>query len=236
MRPTIACGLAALLSGCTGPLSTLDTAGPAAASIASLWWVMLIGATLIFTFVMSLLALTFFRPGIGRGTPVAWWLVGGGLAFPAVVLTPLLIYALWSGERLFPTGDPAVAQVDVVARQWEWTFTYRNATGGAVRSSNTLHIQAGQPVQLNITSTDVIHAFWVPRLAGKIDAIPGHVTVLQLKADTPGVYRGLCAEFCGVAHLEMQFAVEAHEAGAFDAVIGGLPPATPDVNAPRGRP
>ncbi len=208
-----------------------------AAGIASLWWVMLIGATLIFTFVMSLLALTFFRPGLGRGTPASWWLVGGGLAFPAAVLTPLLIYALWSGERLFPTGDPAVAQVDVVGRQWEWTFTYRNASGAPVRSSNTLHIEAGRPVQLNITSADVIHAFWVPRLAGKIDAIPGHVTVLQIKADTPGIYRGLCAEFCGTAHLEMQFAVEAHEAGAFNAVLGGLPPAgAPDVNAPRGRP
>ncbi|MDP2409756.1 MAG: cytochrome c oxidase subunit II [Pseudolabrys sp.] len=218
-------------------MSTLDTAGPAAASIATLWWVMLIGATLIFLFVMALLALVFIRPGIGRGTPASWWLVGGGLAFPAVVLTPLLIYALWAGERLFPTGDPAVAQVDVVARQWEWNFTYRNAAGAPVQSSNTLHIQAGQPVQLNITSADVIHSFWVPRLAGKIDAIPGHVTVLQLKADAPGLYRGICAEFCGTAHLEMQFALQAHAAEDFNAVLGGLPPAAaPDVNAPRGRP
>lgn len=198
---------------------------------------MLIGATLIFAFVMALLALVFIRRGVGRDTPAAWWLVGGGLAFPAVVLTPLLVYALWSGERLFPTGDPAVAQVDVVARQWEWIFTYRNAAGTPVRSSNTLHIQAGQPVQLNITSTDVIHGFWVPRLAGKIDAIPGHVTVLQLKADAPGHYRGLCAEFCGTAHLEMQFAVQAHAAEEFNVVLGGLPPAAaPDVSAPRGRP
>lgn len=198
---------------------------------------MLIGATLIFAFVMTLLALVFVRRGIGRDTPAAWWLVGGGLAFPTVMLTPLLAYALWSGERLFPTGDPAVAQVDVVARQWEWIFTYRNAAGSRARSSNTLHIQAGQPVQLNITSADVIHGFWVPRLAGKIDAIPGHVTVLQLKADVPGLYRGVCAEFCGTAHQEMQFAVQAHTAGEFNLVLGDLPPAgAPDVNAPRARP
>ena len=218
-------------------MSTLDSAGPMAASIAALWWVMLIGATLIFIFVMSLLALTFFRPGIGRSTPAAWWLVGGGLAFPAAVLTPLLIYALWSGERLFPSGDPAVAQVDVVARQWEWSFTYRTAPGAPVQSSNTLHIQAGQPVQLNITSVDVIHGFWVPRLAGKIDAIPGHITVLQMKADTPGLYRGLCAEFCGTSHVEMQFAVEAHAADEFGAVLGALPRVeATGVTAPRIRP
>jgi cytochrome c oxidase subunit 2 len=235
--PAVACAGAGLLSACSGPLSTLDSAGPAAASIASLWWVMLIGATLIFATVMTLLALAFIRPGVGRGTPASWWLVGGGLAFPAVVLTPLLIYALWSGERLFPTGDPSVTNVDVIARQWEWSFTYRKADGAAVRSSNILHIEAGRPVQLNITSTDVIHSFWVPRLAGKIDAIPGHMTVLQLKADVPGIYRGVCAEFCGTSHLEMQFSVEAHAPDGFVAVLGALKPAgTADVNAPRERP
>jgi len=235
-RPTIACGVAALLTGCSAPLSTLDTAGPAAASIASLWWVMLIGASLIFIIVMALLALVFIRPGFGRRAPASWWLVGGGLAFPAAVLTPLLIYALWSGERLYPIGDPAVAQVDVVARQWEWSFTYNDAAGAPVRSVNTLHIQVGQPVRLNITSADVIHAFWVPRLAGKIDAIPGHINALQIKADAPGIYRGVCAEFCGSAHLEMQFAVEAHTADEFKAVLGSLPLAATGGNAPGVRP
>jgi cytochrome c oxidase subunit 2 len=197
---------------------------------------MLIGATLIFVLVMTLLALAFTRPGLGRRTPAAWWLGGGGLAFPAVVLTPLLVYALWSGERLFPAGDAVSAQrVDVVARQWEWAFTYRNAAGAPVRTSNTLHIQAGQPARLNITSADVIHSFWVPRLAGKIDAIPGHFTVLQLKAEMPGRYRGVCAEFCGTSHLEMQFAVQAHTAEDFNAVLGTLPRAGAVVS-PRGRP
>ncbi len=237
MRSIVASGLAVELSGCTGPLSTLDAAGPAAVSIATLWWVMLIGATLIFVVVMALLALAFIRPNLGRDTPAAWWLVGGGLGFPAMVLTPLLLYALWSGERLFPASDSAAARVDVVARQWEWTFTYRNEGSAPVRSVNTLHVQAGQPVHLTITSSDVIHSFWVPRLAGKIDAIPGHVTVLQLQADVPGFYRGVCAEFCGVAHLEMQFAVQAHATEEFSTVLGGLPRVNaPDVNLPEGRP
>lgn len=235
-RSTIACGAAALLTGCTGPLSTLDTAGPAAASIASLWWVMLIGATMIFILVMALLAIAFIRPGVGRNTPASWWLIGGGLALPAVVLTPLLFYALWNGERLYPTGDPSVDRVDVVAQRWQWQFTYRDGTGTPVWSTDTLHVRAGRPVQLNITSSDVIHAFWVPRLAGKIDAIPGHVTVLQIKADAPGLYRGVCAEFCGSAHLEMQFAVQAHDEEQFKAVLGSLPSAAAGVTAPGARP
>jgi cytochrome c oxidase subunit 2 len=188
--------------------------------------------------VFVLLAVAFLRPGIGRGAPPLLWLVGGGLVLPAVVLTPLMIFALWTGERLlFRPADGAVTQIDVMARQWEWTFSYRNPDGSTRRSVNVLHIPAGQPVRLTITSSDVIHSFWVPRLAGKIDAIPGHVTVLRLSADTPGMYRGLCAEFCGSAHLEMQMAVQAHASQAdYEAAIAALPPvASRDVTERRDR-
>jgi cytochrome c oxidase subunit 2 len=186
---------------------------------------MLYGAVILFGLVFVLLALAFLRPGLGRRAPPSLWLVGGGLVLPAVVLTPLMIYALWTGERLlFRPADAAVTQVDVLARQWEWSFTYRKSDGTTHRSVNVLHIPAGQPVRLSITSADVIHSFWVPRLAGKIDAIPGHVTVLRLSADAPGTYRGLCAEFCGSAHLEMQMTVQAHASLAeYEAAIASLP-------------
>ncbi len=199
---------------------------------------MLYGAVILFALVFVLLAVAFVRPGIGRSAPPSLWLVGGGLVLPAVVLTPLMIYALWTGERLlFRPTDGAVTQVDVLARQWEWTFSYRNPDGSTRRSVNVLHIPAGQPVRLNITSSDVIHSFWVPRLAGKIDAIPGHVTVLRLSADTPGMYRGLCAEFCGVGHLDMQMAVQAHASQAdYNGAIAALPPVAPlDVTEGRDR-
>lgn len=226
-RVNVAWVAALFLPGCRGDLSTLDPAGPHAASIASLWWVMLYGAVILFALVCVLLAFAFLRPGIGRRAPPSLWLVGGGLVLPAVVLTPLMIYALWTGERLLVrAADGGVTQIDVVARQWEWSFTYRGADGSTPRSVNILHIPAGQPVRLNITSADVIHSFWVPRLAGKIDAIPGHNTVLRLSADVPGMYRGLCAEFCGVAHLEMQMTVQAHASVAeFEAAIAALPQA-----------
>jgi cytochrome c oxidase subunit 2 len=226
-RVNVAWFAALCLPGCRGDLSTLDPAGPHAASIASLWWVMLYGAVILFALVCVLLAIAFLRPGIGHRTPQAVWLVGGGLVLPAVVLTPLMIYALWTGERLlFRPADGTVTEVSVVARQWEWSFSYRDPDGATRRSTNVLHVPAGQPVRLTITSADVIHSFWVPRLAGKIDAIPGHNTVLRLSADTPGMYRGLCAEFCGVAHLEMQMAVQAHASfEEYQAAIAALPPA-----------
>lgn len=195
---------------CSGPFSTLEPAGAAASSIARLWWVMLTGATMLLVLVLGLLALAFIRPGVGRRTPASFWIIWGGLVLPGVVLTPLMIYALASGERLFPARAENIIQVDVLARQWEWLFTYRSSDGTMRTSRNVLHIPAGQPVRLNITSADVIHSFWVPKLAGKIDATPGHVTMLRLNADAPGRYRGLCAEFCGTAHWEMQMAVEAH--------------------------
>jgi cytochrome c oxidase subunit 2 len=225
--------VALCLPGCRGDLSTLDPAGPQAASIAHLWWVMLYGAVVLFGLVFGLLAVAFVRPEIGRGAPPSLWLVGGGLVLPAVVLTPLMIYALWTGERLLVRpADSGVTQIDVLARQWEWSFTYRNANGATRRSVNVLHIPVGQTVRLNVTSKDVIHSFWVPRLAGKVDAIPGHNTVLRLSADAPGMYRGLCAEFCGVAHLEMQMTVQAYGSLAeYEAAIAALPVASPDRNA-----
>lgn len=216
--------IGATTSGCSSPFSTLEPAGPAADSIASLWWVMLTGASLLLALIAVLVALAFVRPGAGRNTPASVWIVGGGLVLPGVVLTPLMIYALASGERLFSARAEAVMQVDVLARRWEWVFTYRAADGTMRRSNDVLHIPVGQPVRLNITSADVIHSFWVPRLAGKIDATPGHSTMLRLSADAAGRYRGLCSEFCGTGHLEMQMIVEAHASEEeFRKVIDQLP-------------
>jgi len=216
--------VSATITACSSPFSTLEPAGPAAGSIAGLWWVMLTGATLLLALVAVLLALAFVRPGAGRNTPASVWIVGGGLVLPVTVLTPLMIYALASGERLFQARAEAMTQVDVLARQWEWIFTYRLADGTMRRSNNVLHIPASQPVRLNITSADVIHSFWVPRLAGKIDAVPGHQTLLRLSADAAGRYRGLCSEFCGTGHFEMQMVVEAHASEEeFRKVIERLP-------------
>nr|WP_196258805.1 cytochrome c oxidase subunit II [Pelagibacterium limicola] len=215
-------GAALALAGCAGPLSTLDPAGPAALSIAWLWWVMLAGATVLALLVFVLLAVVYRRPDLGARFEPYHWIVGGGLIMPVVVLTALVIYALFTGERLLAHPDPDVPRVSARGEMWVWRFSYPDHPEAG--ETDVLHIPAGQPVDVLVTSTDVIHSFWVPRLAGKIDAIPGHENVVRIHADRPGTYRGVCAEFCGIGHTEMIFTLMAHDPEEYQAILSGGTP------------
>ncbi len=206
-----------MLWGCAGPLSTLDPRGPSTNSIATLWWVMLAGAAALFALVMVIFFLVIRRPGWGSSVSPARWIVLGGLALPAVVLLPLIAYAFVAGERLLPLPGKAPPRIEAEGRQWGWTFRYPDQ--GRAITKNVLHLPAGTPVDIVVTSQDVIHAFWVPRLAGKIDAIPGHVNRLRIQADQPGRYEGLCNEFCGLGHAGMRFTVIVHRPEDFAAAL-----------------
>ena len=146
-----------------------------------------------------------------RGTRV--WLWGLGLGFPLATLSALTGYGLVIGERLLPREASDLVTVQAEARQWAWTFRYGGA--GAPATEGVLHIPAGRPVNVEITSVDVIHSFWVPRLAGKLDAIPGHVNVLRIEAAQPGTYAGQSAEFSGQGYREDVFTVQAHDAASW---------------------
>jgi cytochrome c oxidase subunit 2 len=206
-----------VLPGCNGPLSTLDPSGPAGASIATLWWLMLAGAGILFALVMVLFAMVIRRPGWGSNVSPGRWIVLGGLALPAVVLLPLVAYALIAGERLLPLSGLAPPRIEAVGRQWVWTFRYPDHDG--LETRNVLHLPAGTPVDILVTSQDVIHAFWIPRFAGKIDAVPGHVNRLRIQADQPGRYAGQCNEFCGLGHAGMRFDVIVHRSEEFSAAL-----------------
>ncbi|HEV7346251.1 MAG TPA: cytochrome c oxidase subunit II [Devosia sp.] len=208
----------AVLAGCSGDLSTLDPAGPRAASIATLWWVMFIGSAILFVLVLALFGLAYFRSAwLARITPMQW-IVGGGLLLPIPILVFLTGTALVLGEQLLPKGKAPI-RIEGQAQRWFWTFSYPGAP--AMAPTETLHMPAGQPVDIAVTSTDVIHALWLPRLGGKIDAVPGHVNVIRLQADEPGIYWGQCAEYCGIGHDGMLLRVEAHSAGDFAALMEG---------------
>lgn len=147
------------------------------------------------------------------------WIIGLGLVFPIVVLAALLAYGLSIGERLLPRAGDDVVHVGAHGRLSNWTFTYENAPDQT--TEGTLHIPAGRPVDVAITTADVIHSFWVPRLAGKLDAIPGRVNVLRIEADAPGDYAGLSAEFSGTGYDRFIFTVTAHDAAGWDNFLRG---------------
>jgi cytochrome c oxidase subunit 2 len=217
LRLAIQLGLPTALAGCSGPLSTLDPSGPAAAGIALLWWVMLAGAAALFALVVVIFVMVIRRPGWGSGVAPAHWIVLGGLVLPAVVLVPLVAYALVAGERLLPLPGLAPPRIEAEGRQWFWTFRYPDH--GGVTTRDVLHLPAGTTVDIAVSSIDVIHSFWVPRFAGKIDAVPGHVNFVRVRADEPGRYEGRCSEFCGLGHTTMRFAVIVHRAEDFPAAL-----------------
>lgn len=203
----IAASALPLLGGCTGPLSALDPAGPAAEAVATMWWVMFWASVALFLLVAGLLGAVWWRPGFGSSVSAMRWVVLGGLVMPGVLLTLLVAYALFTGERLLPIGE-SPTRVAAHGLRWQWQFSYPDAPDAP--ATPVLHIPAGEPVDVLVTSGDVIHSFWVPRLAGKIDAIPGHENIIRIQADEPGTYRGVCAEFCGGGHTDMRFTIEAH--------------------------
>ncbi len=204
----------------------LHPAGPAAEAIAGLWWVMLAGGAAILVFVLGLLAMAILRrpsapPAAGRNG-AARGHHGLGLGFPLVVLAALTVHGLMVGERLLPRQAEGLVTVRAEARQWAWTFAYAGAPGLA--TEDVLHIPAGRPVNVEITSRDVVHSFWVPRLAGKLDAVPGHVNVLRLQAAAPGTYAGQSAEFSGPGYKSHVFTVRAHDAADWDRFLRGGSP------------
>lgn len=203
------------------PLSTLDPQGPQAALVARLWWIMASGAVVVLVVTMAALALALLAPALAARLSPGRWIVTGGLVFPLVLLVPLTAGALVAGDGIYRL--PLSAQplrVEAVARQWEWRFGYPDHPGIAP-PDGILRIPAGETVEIAATSEDVIHAFWVPKLGGKMDATPGRVSRLLITADAPGRHAGICAEFCGLGHEGMPFMVEVMPPEDFARWIGG---------------
>lgn len=202
-----------------GVQSVLTPKSTGAAEIAEISWVIFIGGGLIFAVVMALAAIAVFgspslRSKLGRYP----WIIGGGIAFPAVVLSALLVYTFATTTTIVQAGLPATMQIKVVGERWWWRVFYLDDAGKPIfETANDIRIPVGQPIEFLLTSDNVIHSFWVPNLAGKTDMIPGHVNRLAVQADEPGVFRGQCAEYCGAQHAKMAFHVGAHAPDEFSA-------------------
>lgn len=178
---------------------------------------MLAGATAILALVCVLLAMAFRPPQAVRASR---WIVGGGLVFTTGVLAVLTIWGVVLGEGLIARERSDLVRVEANARQWYWTFRHPG-DAGPIETINTLYIPAGRAIDVALSSEDVIHSFWVPRLAGKMDAIPGKDNILRIEAGAPGEFAAICAEYCGVGHRRMQFRVIALPPDRWDALMAG---------------
>ncbi|MES2035382.1 MAG: cytochrome c oxidase subunit II [Pseudomonadota bacterium] len=201
------------------PPPVLDPAGPFAGPVNILAWVLFAMSAAVLVVVLVALAVALFGPRRWRarlgGERLVWI---GGLAFPVVVLTALLLYGLGLTSHLTDDPRPGETRVRVVGEMWWWRVAYLDDQGREIlQDANEIHIPAGRPVVFELESADVIHSFWVPRLGGKEDMIPGRRNILRLQADAPGVYGGQCAEYCGGPHALMGLVVVAHAPREYEA-------------------
>jgi cytochrome c oxidase subunit II len=220
-RRRVATLFIALLAACAGPQSVHDPAGPTAASIHRLGITMYVIATLV-VLLVSVLALIPIVRRRERRVNQRLFLWGGGVALPVLTLSAVVPYVLSVGHET-RTAAPDRLSVDVTGWTYWWEMSYRSAgSPSAAVSANELRLPAGEPVELLLHSNDVIHSFWIPNVAGKTDMIPGRVNRMVIRADRPGVYRGQCAEYCGLQHSLMAFDVVVLPRTEFDAWLSRL--------------
>jgi cytochrome c oxidase subunit II len=198
----------------------LDPQGPVSQAMADLWWLLLGLGVAVFVTVVVVLALGLFRrrpaaeqgTGRERGNPFGRWFVVGGVVAPLVILLVVFGATLRAMRSVPTTAPPDALVVEVVGHQFWWEVRYPD-TGVSV--TNELHLPVGRPVNLQLTSADVIHSFWVPALAGKLDLLPDRTNTLVLEADEAGVHQSRCAEFCGLEHTKMVLTVVAEPEDRF---------------------
>lgn len=212
--------------------SVLTPAGPDAVLIARLGWLLIAGGTLVFVLVAVLALGSLARRG--RRPRSRWLVVGGGLLFPVPLLAALMAWTGWQGAQVGWPYSATRIQVSVTGHMWWWEVRYRDtSTGREAVAANELRLPAGERVYLALASADVLHAFWVPALAGKVDMVPGRVHGLALMASAPGRFRGQCAEYCGIQHAAMALDVVALPPAEFDAWLAHqAAPAAAAASAP----
>ncbi|MDP6453238.1 MAG: cytochrome c oxidase subunit II [SAR202 cluster bacterium] len=221
---------AALMFGCnqSHPQSTFEALGPVAQSQLNLFWVIFAAGMLVFVLVEALLiyAVIKYRRRSDDEMPhqthgnntleVTWTVIPTGLL--VLVIIPTIFTIFDNTNSPLPPEEGGLV-VDAVGHQWWFEFRYphpQNAEEEIV-FANELHVPVGEVINIRLSSVDVIHSFWVPKIGGKVDMVPGNDNTMWLQADTPGYYYAQCAEFCGVSHALMRFRVIAEPREDFDA-------------------
>jgi cytochrome c oxidase subunit 2 len=193
--------------------SILNPQGPVANQESNLFWFILIVATIVFVIVEGLLIYSIVRfrerPNMplprqvhGNNTLEIAWTVGPSLFLFAVLVAT--IYTMFNLGNISNNSPIGQLEVRVVGHQWWWEFDYMNSNPQIV-TADELVVPQGTLIHTLLKSDNVIHSFWVPQVTGKTDVVPGHNNDKLFRADTPGTYRGLCTEYCGLNHAHMSF-------------------------------
>ena len=251
---TALAALSLLLSGCKSWLdgfqSTLSVDGPVARSQRQLFYTTCYVTFAIFLVVGGVLAYATIRfkdrgrggaepPPQSHGNPlVEIGLIAASVLLLVIIAVPTL-RGIWFAYDIPVERKGEAYQIVATGYQWWWKFEYPNAlvklapTGEMpLATANELVIPAGRPVHIELRTTDVIHSFWVPKLAGKVDMIPNRANHIWLQADQPGYFYGQCAQFCGDSHAVMRFRVIALEAKEFAGWLAGQTQPARSVAAP----
>lgn len=209
----------ATMSGCSGVQSVLSPGGVEALSIDPLFWTATWASVIVTLLVVLLVAVALYGPPRWRAwLGNDWIVIGGGIVFPVAVLTGLFLYALFVMQAGAVRGQETGSDtVTITGKLWWWEVTYHTPDGEEVLSANELRLPVGRPVRLLLKSDNVIHSFWAPKIAGKLDMIPGRTNEVVVEATEAGVSRGQCAEYCGGAHALMSFFVVAMPPDEYDA-------------------
>lgn len=197
-----------------------DPAGPVATEITRLWWVLAILGSAVYVAVIVFMIVGLVRrrrdPSAEAEDPdtTSNWVVVGGVAMPAVILSVVFGLSLASSSALPHEIPEDAIIIDVVGHQWWWEVAYEDHE---FSTANEIHIPVGEPIVVRLTSADVVHSFWVPQLSGKLDALPDRINTLQFTADEASLFEGRCAEFCGLQHTNMGALVIAEPAADFSS-------------------
>jgi cytochrome c oxidase subunit 2 len=214
-----------MLGGCTGWQSALDVHGTSAINIKQLILLIVVVCSVVWSVVMVALIFALWRkrgrlelpinvnPGTERKMTISVVLA---VAATVIIIGAFTVLSFFTTRGLNVAGNEDLT-IKVRGLQWWWGVEYLGSTPDQrFETANEIHIPVGRNVRLQLEGIDVIHSFWVPSLAGKQDLIPGRPNELTIRAERVGVYRGQCAEFCGLQHAHMAFFVIAEEQSAFD--------------------
>jgi cytochrome c oxidase subunit 2 len=213
--------------GVAAPLQYLTGSGHKAAPVVALTWGVLVISLGVILIITALLVAGIWKnpsriPAIGEKTAIGpdegglnWLWIGVGVSSLVLLFTVIWTVVVLADIQA-PASKPSVT-IEVTGRQWWWQAHYVSDSGRDFTTANEIHIPTGEVVRLKLIGGDVIHSFWVPQLAGKMDAIPGQINETWIEAAKPGIYQGQCTEYCGVEHAKMLFRVVAQSPADFHA-------------------